>query len=113
MENIFLGDAQQLIIDMFYRFIGAYQRIYEGLVDEKMWPEIVGLDWAIVLSSVGFVLFFLREEVLGIFGFYTKAHAERDRLERIKFFIEHEDENEEADEENKKNKDNDITIGRR
>lgn len=108
MEEIFFGDAQQFIADIFDRFIVAFQRIYEGLVDEKLRSKIVGFDWVIVLSSVGFFLFFLREEILGIFGFYTKAHAERDRLERIKFFIEHSDEDEDFDE-----KDNDITIGRR
>lgn len=110
MENTFLGDAQQFISEIFDRFIFAFQRIYEGLLDEELRSQIVGFDWVIVLSSIGFVLFFLREEILGMFGFYTKSHAERDRLERIKFFIEHGDKDEEGD---KENKDNDITIGRR
>lgn len=109
MENTILGDAQQFISESFDRFIFAFQRVYEGLVNEELRSQIVGFDWVIVLSSIGFVLFFLRENILGMLGFYTKAHAERDRLERIKFFIEHEGEDEEGGEENK---DNDMTMGR-
>lgn len=110
MENIFLGDTQQFISEVFGRFIIAFQRVYEGLVNEELQSKTIGFDWVIVLSSIGFILFFLREEILGVFGFYTKAHAERDRLERLKFFIEHSDEDERGDE---KNEDNDITIDRR
>lgn len=110
MENMFLGDIWQFILVIFDRFILAFQRLYEGLVDKELRSQIVGFDWVIVLPSVGFVLFFLRVQILSVFGFYSKSSSEKDRLERIKFFIEHEDENEAGDE---KNKDNDITIGRR
>ena len=109
MENIFLDDVLQFISEIFDRFIFAFQRVYEGLVNEELRSQIVGIDWVIVLSSIGFVLFFLKAEILGLLGFYTKTQAEKDRLERIKFFIEHEGEDEGGD----KNEDNDITIGRR
>ena len=104
-----MSDMQQFISDIFDRFIIAFQRIYEGLVHEELRSQIVGIDWVIVLSSIGFILFFLREEILGFFGFYTKSKAEKDRQERIKFFIEHT----EGEEDDEKNEDQDITIGRR
>lgn len=110
MENIFLGDVWQFISEIFDRFIFAFQRVYEGLVNEKLRSKTVGFDWVIVLSSIGFVLFFLKDKILGLLGFYTKTRAEKDRLERIKYFIEHSDEIGEGDE---KKEDNDITIGRR
>lgn len=107
MGTKFLEDMLGAITGFFDRFILAFVRLFNGIIDERLRPEIHGFDIVIVLVSVGFVLYFLRAQFLGFFGFFSKSKTEHHRHERVLHYIETVGE-EEEDEENP-----DITIGRR
>ncbi len=90
----------QFFVDFFDRFILAYSRIFEGLLDDRLLSNIQGFDVVIVLASIGFVLFFLRAQILGSFGIFSKSKTEHQRHDRVMHYIEtvgDEDEGEDSD----------------
>lgn len=104
MADDFFNDVIEIFANAFDRFILAFTRIYDGLFDEKVRETIHGYDFVIVAVTCGFVLFFLRAEIVSFFGYFGKNRHLRHRKERIKSFIVSKDEDDDDDK--------DITIGR-
>ena len=92
MSDGIFDEIKQTFAEALDRFFIAFTRIYEGIFDEKLRENIHGYDFVIVVTSVGFVLFFLRAEIASIFTYFGKSRHEDHRRERIKRFIQDDDE---------------------